>query len=80
MPGDFEQLLRDVFGESWNRVNTFQRDQIAKLQSKLQEMAREALHDELGRLHGEIGDLRARVAKLEAERAENASESLQSSF
>jgi len=80
MPGDFEQMLRDVFGESVNRFTTFERDQMKKLQTKLQEIAREALHDELSKLHGEIGDLRARVAKLEAERAENASESLQSSF
>jgi polyhydroxyalkanoate synthesis regulator phasin len=65
MPVDVEQLVRD---------------QINKLQSKLQEMAREALHDELSKLHGEISDLRARVAKLEAERAEKAAESLESSF
>jgi len=74
MPGDFEQLLRDLFGDSFNRLTDFQREQGKKLQGKLQELAREALHDELSKLHGEIAELRARVAVLESERVENAAE------
>jgi len=74
MPGDFEQLLRDIFGDSFTRLSDYQREQGKKLQSKLQELAREALHDELSKLHGEVAELRARVATLEAERVENAAE------
>lgn len=80
MPTDFEQLLRDVFGESINRVTQFQSDQVKRLQAKLQEIAREAIKDELAKLHGEVIDLRARVATLEAERAQTAADTLTSSF
>jgi len=80
MPNDFEQLLKDVFGDSLDRLNQFQTDQVKRLQTKLQEIAREALKDELGKLHTEVAELRARVTTLEAERAQNASESLESSF
>jgi len=55
----------------------FQRFQ---LQTKLQEYVRECMREEVGRLHTEIAELRARVATLEAERAQNAAESLESSF
>jgi polyhydroxyalkanoate synthesis regulator phasin len=80
MPTDFEQLLKDVFGESINRLNTFQSDQMKRLQSKLQEMAREAIKEDLARLQGEITDLRARLVTLEAERAQTAADSIGSSF
>jgi uncharacterized protein YPO0396 len=74
MPTDLEQLLRDVFGESINRFNTFQADQMKRLQAKLQELAREALKEELTRMQSEINDLRARVATLEAERVQAAAD------
>ena len=74
MPTDFEQLLKDVFGESISRLSQFQTDQLKKLQTKLQEVAREATKDDLAKLHAEIVDLRARVAVLESERAESAAE------
>lgn len=74
MPTDFEQLLKDVFGDSLNKLNQFQADKVKKLQSKVQEIAREAIKDDLAKVHGEIVDLRARVATLEAERAEKAAE------
>jgi phage shock protein A len=80
MANDFEQLLRDVFGNSIDRLNQFQTDQLKRLQTKLQEIARESLRDELTKLHSEIADLRSRVAVLEAERAQAASDSVQSSF
>jgi predicted nuclease with TOPRIM domain len=80
MANDFEQLLRDVFGNSIDRLNQFQTDQLKRLQTKLQEIARESLRDELTKLHSEIADLRSRVAVLEAERAQAASDSIQSSF
>ena len=80
MANDFEQLLRDVFGNSLDRLNQFQSDQLKRLQTKLQEIARESLKDELTKLHTEIAELRSRVAVLESERARNASDSIQASF
>ncbi len=80
MPTDLEQLLKDLFGEPLNRLNQFQTDQVTRLQTKLQELAREALKDELSKLHAEVAELRSRITTLETERAENAAESLESSF
>lgn len=76
MPSDFEQLLRDIFGDSVDRLTNFQRDQVKKLQGKLQELAREALHEELAKMHHDIAELRNRVAVLENERVEKAAESV----
>ncbi len=80
MPADFEQTLRDLFGESLNRLTQFQSDQVKKLQAKLQDLAREAIKDELTKLHAEIAELRSRVAVLESERAQAAADSIESSF
>jgi uncharacterized protein YPO0396 len=80
MPADLEQLLKDLFGEPLSRLNQYQSEQLKKLQAKLQELAREAVKDELTRLHSEVAELRARVATLESERAQAAADSLQSSF
>jgi cell division protein FtsB len=62
MAQDFEQLLKD---------------QLGKVTTRLQDMAREAVKDELSKLHAEVGELRARVAVLEAERAQKAADSLE---
>ena len=80
MANDFEQLLRDVFGEPLNKLNQFQADQVKRLQTRLQDLAREAVKDELTKLHAEIAEIRSRVAILEAERARTAAESVESSF
>jgi polyhydroxyalkanoate synthesis regulator phasin len=80
MANDFEQLLRDVFGEPLNKLNQFQADQVKRLQTRLQDLAREAVKDELTKLHAEIAEIRSRVATLEAERARTAAESVESSF
>ncbi len=80
MPADLEQLLKDLFGEPLSRLNQYQSEQLKKLQAKLQELAREAVKDELTRVHSEVAELRARVATLESERAQAAADSLQSSF
>lgn len=74
MPSDFEQLLKDVFGESVSRITQFSTEQTQRLQSRLQEMAREALKEELTKLHTELNELRTRVATLEAERVQRASD------
>ena len=74
MPTDFEQLLKDVFGDSLDRLTQFSSEQKQRLQSRLQEMAREALKDELTKLHAEVNDLRERVATLEKEKIDEAAE------
>jgi predicted nuclease with TOPRIM domain len=76
MPTDFEQLLKDVFGDSLDRLTQFSSEQKQRLQSRLQEMAREALKDELTKLHTEVNDLRERVAALEKEKIEDAAETV----
>lgn len=65
MAQDFEQLLKSVFG-----------DQVDKVTTKLQEIARDGVKDELTKLHQEVGELRARLARLEEERAEKAADSV----
>jgi gas vesicle protein len=72
MPNDFEQLLKDLFGEPLNRLTQFSSDQTQRLQTRLQEFAREAVKEELAKIHTELTDLRERVAELEKERADNA--------
>jgi PleD family two-component response regulator len=65
MANEIEQLLADPLG---------------KITSRLQELVREAVKDELTGLHNEVRELRSRLAVLEQERAQNASDSLQQSF
>jgi hypothetical protein len=76
MPNDFEQLLKDLFGDSLNRLSQFSTEQTQRLQTRLQEFAREAVKDELAKLHAEVADLHDRVATLEQERAEVAADSV----
>jgi predicted nuclease with TOPRIM domain len=76
MPTDFEQLLKDVFGDSLDRLTQFSSEQKQRLQSRLQDVAREALKDELTKLHSEVNDLRERVAALEKEKIEDAAETV----
>ncbi|HEX7829237.1 MAG TPA: hypothetical protein VF787_06250 [Thermoanaerobaculia bacterium] len=80
MAQDFEQLLKDVFGEPLNKLSQFQSDQVAKLTSRLQEIARDAVKDEMTKLQQEVAELRRRIARLEAERAQAAADSLEASF
>jgi hypothetical protein len=75
MAQDFDQFLKDVFGEPLSRLTSFSTDKMQQLTTKLQEMAREAVKEELTKLHTEVGDLRARVARLESERAQAAADS-----
>jgi phage shock protein A len=80
MAQDFEQLLKDVFGEPLSRLTQFQSDKMQQLTTRVQDLAREAVKDDFAKLHTEIAELRARLAMLEAERAEQAAESLEPSF
>ena len=77
MAQDLESLLKEVFGEPLAKLSQFQGDQMKKLTSKLQEVAKEALKDELGKLHSEINDLRSRLARLEQERMEAVTDSIE---
>jgi gas vesicle protein len=72
MPNDFEQLLKDLFGEPLNRLTQFSSDQTQRMQTRLQEFVREAVKEELTKVHTEVNDLRERVAELEKERVDNA--------
>lgn len=80
MAQDFEQLLKDVFGEPLSKLSQFQSDQLGKLTSRLQEIAREAVKEDFTKLHTEINELRTRLATLERERAQQAADSLGTSF
>jgi polyhydroxyalkanoate synthesis regulator phasin len=64
MAQDFEQFVKDVFGN----ISQFSAEQLNRLNAKITELAREALKDDLTKLYGEIAELRARVAELEADR------------
>jgi len=64
MAQDFEQFVKDVFGN----ISQFSTEQLSRLNAKITELAREALKEDLTKLYGEIAELRARVAELEAER------------
>lgn len=59
MQPDFEQLLKT---------------QLERVTTKLQDIARDAVKDELTKLHGEINELRARLTRLESERVEAAAD------
>jgi hypothetical protein len=80
MAQDFEQLLKDVFGEPLSRLSQFQSEQLGKLTARLQEIAKEAVKDDLTRLTTEVAELRTRLARLEEERAQAAADSLETSF
>jgi uncharacterized protein YPO0396 len=80
MAQDFESLLKDVFGEPLSRLTQFQSDQLGKLTARLQEIAREAVKEDLARLGTEVTELRTRLARLEEERAQKAADSLEASF
>ncbi len=77
---DFEQTLKDIFGDSLGKVTQFQKDQMQKVMDKAHEVARAAVSEDLARLTTDLADLKARVARLEEERLTNAAESVESSF
>ncbi|MDQ3283562.1 MAG: hypothetical protein M3Q69_19340 [Acidobacteriota bacterium] len=80
MAQDFESLIKDLFGEPLSKLTQFQSDQFGKLTARLQEIAREAVKEDIGRLNTEILELRNRLAVLEQERAQGAADSLGTSF
>lgn len=76
MAQDFEQLFKDIFGEPLSKLSQFQSDQLAKLTNRLQDIAREAVKDDLTKLQQEVADLRSRMARIEQERVQAAADSL----
>jgi hypothetical protein len=80
MAQDFESLFKEIFGEPLSRITQFQSDQLGKLTAKLQEIAREAVKEDLARLGTEVTELRTRLTRLEEERAQAAADSLGTSF
>lgn len=76
MATDFEQTLREMFGESWNRLSQFQSDQIKKLTERVHQVAREAVREDLAQLQAELVELRKRVIVLETDREERAVDEL----
>lgn len=67
---DFNQFLKDIFGESASRLMNFEAEQTKRLWNKAHEIAREAMKEDIARLQTEINELRSRVAVLESERVQ----------
>ena len=65
---ELESMLRDLLGGPLGRLDQLQKEQVSRLMTKAQDLAREAVRDDLQRLGTEVADLRERVARLEAER------------
>jgi predicted nuclease with TOPRIM domain len=80
MAQDFESLFKEVFGGPLSKLGEFQSEQFSKLTTRLQEIAREAVREDLARLGTEVTDLRNRLARLEQERAQAAADSIETSF
>jgi chemotaxis regulatin CheY-phosphate phosphatase CheZ len=80
MAQDFESLLKEIFGEPLSRLTNFQSDQLGKLTTRLQDIAREAVKEDFTKMQQEITDLRSRLARIEQERAQAAADSLETSF
>jgi len=64
MAQDFEQFVKEVFGG----ITQFSSEQMNRLTTKLNDLVREAVKEELTKLQTDVADLRTRVATLEAER------------
>ena len=61
-------------------IETLFKDQLGKVTSRLQDIAREAVKEDISRLTHEVTELRTRLARLEEERAQHAADSLEASF
>lgn len=67
---DLDATLRELFGDSLNKLDQFQKDKVERITQKMNEMVRGAVREEIQKLTAEVADLRARVARLEEERVE----------
>ncbi|MBW3564462.1 MAG: hypothetical protein KY459_07040 [Acidobacteria bacterium] len=62
---EFEKFMRDVFGESVDKVKHFRDDQVKRVEGKLHELARDAVADEISTLRTKIEALEHKIATLE---------------
>ena len=76
MAQSIEETLREILGEPFDRLTQFQSEQMNKLVSRVQDIAREAMKPELAKLQSEITELRSRLVILEGERIAAAAESI----
>lgn len=67
---DFQKFMQDVFGDSLIRVEQFREDQWARVEKKIADIGREAVHTELSAMAKRLDLMEQRLAKLEHERAE----------
>jgi polyhydroxyalkanoate synthesis regulator phasin len=77
---EFESMLRDLLSGPLGRLDQLQKEQVSRIMAKAQDLARQAVREDLQKLTAEVSDLRARIARLEAERAEAAAESVEGGF
>jgi polyhydroxyalkanoate synthesis regulator phasin len=77
MAQSLEDTLREIFGEPFDKLTKFQSDQMNRVLTRIQEMAREAVKSDLARLQSEITELRTRIVQLENERATAAAEGIE---
>lgn len=66
--------MQDVFGDSLIRMEQFREDQWARVESRIAEIGREAVHGELTALARRLDEIERRLATLEHERAEKMEE------
>ena len=71
---EFEQFVRDLFGESVAKVVELKDEQIERVEEKIQEIAHAGMKEELNRLESEIRTLQERVARLESEKTDESGE------
>lgn len=62
---EFEKFMKDVFGESVDRVKHFRDDQVKRIEGKLHEVARDAVADEISTLRTKVETLEHKIATLE---------------
>ena len=62
---ELESMLRDLLGGPLGRLDQLQKEQVSRLMTRAQDLAREAVKDDLQRLSSEVADLRERIALLE---------------
>jgi len=65
MGSDWEQMAREILGDSLGRLTAFQKEAMDKLSGKIEKVAREGMREEIEQLEREIVDLKRRVAHLE---------------
>lgn len=71
---DFQKFMQDVFGDSLIRMEQFREDQWSRVENKIAEIGREAVHGEMSAMARRLDEIERRLAALEHERAEKMQE------